>query len=79
MKNLRQDLLKTLESVGCGNVIARQRDKLGIVPEPMDSDYYNWCDGKRMGIVWQGEYMVQYSWSEYTAGVLEQMDKNKFD
>jgi hypothetical protein len=26
--------------------------------------------------VWHGEYMAQYSWSEYTAGVLERMNKN---
>ena len=32
-------------------------------------------DGKRMGIVWHGEYMAQYSWSEYTAGVLERMNR----
>ena len=75
MKSLRRDLLETLEAVGCGNIIAQQRGKLGVVPENLDCDYYDWCDGKRMGIVWQGEYMAQYSWSEYTAGVLERMSK----
>ncbi|MBR6522581.1 MAG: response regulator [Oscillospiraceae bacterium] len=75
MKSLRRDLLETLESIGCGNVIAQQRGKLGIVPDDLDCDYYDWCDGKRMGVLWQGEYMAQYSWSEYTAGVLERMNK----
>ena len=76
MKSLRRDLLETLESADCGNVIAQQRGKLGIVPDNLDCDYYDWCDGKRMGIVWHGEYMAQYSWSEYTAAVLERMNKN---
>ena len=76
MKSLRRDLLETLESAGCGDVITQQRGKLGIVPDNLDCDYYNWCDGKRMGIVWRGEYMVQYSWSEYTAGVLARMNRN---
>ena len=76
MKSLRRDLLETLESAGCGDVITQQRGKLGIVPDNLDCDYYNWCDGKRMGIVWRGEYMVQYSWSEYTAGVLARMNMN---
>ena len=76
MKSLRRDLLETLEAAGCGNVVAQQRGKLGIVPDNLDCDYYDWCDGKRMGIVWHGEYMAQYSWSEYTAGVLERMNKN---
>ena len=44
--------------------------------ELRDKEVINVCDGKRMGILWQGEYMVQYSWSEYTAGVLERMNRN---
>ena len=75
MKSLRRDLIDTLDAISCTNVIAQQRGKLGVVPDNLDCDYYDWCDGKRMGIVWQGEYMVQYSWSEYTAGVLERMNK----
>ena len=75
MKSMRRDLLETLEAAGCGNVIAQQRGKLGVMPDNLDCDYYDWCDGKRMGIVWHGEYMAQYSWSEYTAGVLERMNK----
>ena len=75
MKSLRRDLLETLESIGCGDVVAQQRGKLGVVPDNLDCDYYDWCDGKRMGVVWHGEYMAQYSWSEYTAGVLERMNK----
>ena len=70
MKSLRRDLLETLESVGCGNAIAQQRGKLGIVPDHLDCDYYDWCDGKRTGILWNGEYMAQYSWAEETCGLL---------
>ena len=76
MKSLRRDLLETLEAAGCGNAIAQQRGKLGVVPDNLNCDYYDWCEGKRMGIVWRGEYMAQYSWSEYTAGVLERMNRN---
>ena len=75
MKSLRRDLLDTLEAVECEHIISQQRGKLGIVPEEVDCDYYDWCNGKRGGRVWNGEYMAQYSWSEYTAGVLERMSK----
>ena len=75
MKSLRRDLLDTLEAVECEHIISQQRGKLGIVPEEVDCDYYDWCNGKRGGRVWNGEYMAQYSWSEYTAGVLERMNK----
>ena len=73
MKSLRRDLLETLESAGCGNIIAQQRGKLGVVPDNLDCDYYDWCEGKQKGISWQGEYMVQYSWAEYTSAMLNRM------
>ena len=38
MKSLRRDLLETLESSGCSNVIAQQRGKLGVVPDTLDCD-----------------------------------------
>ena len=77
MKSLRRDLLETLESIGCSDAVAQQRGKLGIVPDHLDCDYYDWCDGKRLGILWHGEYMAQYSWSEYTAGMLARMNKSE--
>lgn len=77
MKSLRRDLLETLETVGCENVIACQRGKLGVIPDRLQCDYYDWYDGKRTGIVWQGEYMMQYSWGEYTAGILNHLFQNK--
>ena len=75
MKSLRRDLLDTLEAADCEYIISQQRGKLGIVPEEVDCDYYDWCNGKRVGNVWNGEYMAQYSWSEYTSGVIERMNK----
>jgi two-component SAPR family response regulator len=78
MKSLRRDLLETLEAAGCRDVIASQRGKLGVMPERLQCDYYDWCDGKHMGIVWQGEYMKQYSWGEYTTGILNQLFQKKY-
>lgn len=75
MKSLRRDLIGILTLLGCENAIAQQRGKLGIIPDQVKCDYYDWCNGKRQNIVWQGEYMSQYSWSEYTAGILDRMSK----
>ena len=72
---LRSDLIDTLSACGCEGALVQQRGILGVSVDKVDCDYYDWCEGKRMGILWQGEYMVQYSWSEYTAGVLERMNK----
>ena len=76
MKSMRRDLIGILTLLGCDNAIVQQRGKLGVVPDRLECDYYDWCNGRRKGIVWQGEYMAQYSWSEYTAGLLERMNKN---
>ena len=59
LKALRRNLLHTLKASGCDHVIVQQWGKMGIVPENLHCDYYDWCNGKRMGIVWHGEYMVQ--------------------
>ena len=71
LRKLRKDLLDTLESVGCADVITQQRGKLGIIPDAIVCDYYDWCAGKQMGNVYRGEYMHQYDWSEYTNAVLQ--------
>ena len=73
LRSLRKDLLDTLETAGCADVITQQRGKLGLVPEAIRCDYYDWCDGKRMGNAYLGEYMAQYGWSEYTNAALQQM------
>ena len=46
---------------------------MGIVPQAIRCDYYDWCDGKRMGNAYLGEYMAQYGWSEYTNAALQQI------
>lgn len=40
---------------------------LGLI---FDCDYYDWRDGRREGLAYQGEYMTQYSWGEYTNALL---------
>ena len=70
-RSLRKDLTDVLESAGCGEIISQQRGRIGIVPNLVDCDYFNWCDGMRsMSNAFQGEYMTQYSWGEYTTAML---------
>ena len=71
-KSLRRDLLDAFDALGVGNVIARERGKLGIVLGEVECDYYNYLRGNREGVNdFSGEYMTQYSWAEYTYGMLE--------
>ena len=70
-KNCRSDLLTTLDKIGCGDVIIRQRGGLGVVKDMISCDYYDVLDG-RSGL-YRGEYMSQYDWAEVTHASLEKI------
>ncbi len=69
LKNIRKDLSRVLESIGYGDVLIRQRGKLGIVTDKLSCDYYDFLSGKTPE-AYRGEYMTQYSWAEVTNGTL---------
>ena len=70
-RSLRKDLTDVLEMAGCSEVLSQQRGRIGIVPNLVDCDYFSWCEGDRSARnMFQGEYMAQYSWGEYTNGML---------
>lgn len=71
IRSLRKDLKDTLESVGCGDALTQQRGRLGIVPERMICDYYDYLKQPDNGQGFSGEYMTQYSWSEVTLASLQ--------
>ena len=76
-RSLRKDLTDVLEMAGCSGILNQQRGRIGIVPQMVDCDYFCWCDGNRSGgNRFHGEYMTQYSWSEYTNAML--IEKNKY-
>ncbi len=71
LKNLRTDLIEVLDSVGAGSAVVRQWNRIGIVPELIDCDYYQWLSGETGAATYRGEYMSQYSWAEMTNGWLD--------
>ena len=76
-RSLRKDLTDMLDAAGCGEILSQQRGKIGIIPELVDCDYFNWSNGIRSAAnAFHGEYMMQYSWGEYTnAMLLNQSEK----
>lgn len=77
-KSLRRDLLDTLEAAGCPEVISQQRGSLGVLPEQVECDYFDYLSGRGKGkTAYRGEYMTQYSWSEYTNGLLANQTNRK--
>ena len=60
------------------SVILKKKGMIAIVPEAFDCDYYRWIDGDVAAInSFSGEYMSQYSWSEFTlAGIESRMEED---
>ena len=71
LKNLRSDMIATLRESGVEDVLVRQHGRIGIIPDFIECDYYDMLKGKVSAInLYNGEYMSQYSWAEYTNAVL---------
>lgn len=67
LKKMKRDLMETLKSINCQDIINSQRGKMGIEKDKIDCDYYQWLEGTAVGInAYHGEYMMQYSWGEMT-------------
>lgn len=76
LSNLKKDLLDRFVQKGCRDVIDSGWNKLRIVTEKADCDYYDWMAGKVYAInQYHGEYMAQYGWAEFTNAQL-QKDKH---
>lgn len=70
-RTLRKELVDVFKEAGCEDVLVQQRGKLGIVPDLVECDCYDWKKGKPRGLnAYHGEYMAQYSWGEFTLGAL---------
>ncbi|MBO4389779.1 MAG: response regulator [Lachnospiraceae bacterium] len=67
LKKLRSDLITTLTELGCDDVIERRRGQIGVLPKKIDCDLYRFLEGdQNIKNTYRGEYMMQYSWGEYT-------------
>lgn len=73
-KKIRRDLRTTLDSLDCGDVLIQEYGSLGIFPNAIECDYYQFLRGDTC--LYQGEYMSQYSWSEMTHATLESRINN---
>ena len=76
-KNIRTDLINTLEALNLTDIVVRQRGKIAIVKDKINCDYYLFLEGdEKAAATYQGEYMAQYSWAEMTnASIYDQMMK----
>lgn len=65
-------MTKTLTSLGVGDIIIKRYNHLSVDTSKLDCDYYKFLDGDENAInSYSGEYMMNYSWGEFTIGFLD--------
>lgn len=71
IRNLIYDIKKTLAKIGMEGALVRDHRKLALRYDALDCDYYRMLNGDPDYVQnFKGEYMVDYSWAEPTAGLL---------
>ncbi len=71
LRNSISDLKQTLSALGADNVIIKNRNSICLNCDAVDCDYFDFIKHKPYAVNrYRGEYMLQYSWAEMTAGLL---------
>ncbi len=71
VQTIISSLRKTLKRVGMGDVLVRARNRTSVNVGKIKCDLYDYLSGDTMAInAYQGEYMSNYSWAEFTNAYL---------
>ena len=72
LSNLRQDLQNTLTKLQITDIISKQRGSIAIVKDRVECDLFEWLDKKKASrYQYIGDFMDQYSWSDYLHSELD--------
>lgn len=67
-------MMKTLRFAGVDGAVVKQYNAVAVNPRKVDCDYFRFMDRDPEAIAsFAGEYMTNYSWGEFTLGMLCQM------
>ncbi|MBO4373897.1 MAG: response regulator [Lachnospiraceae bacterium] len=74
LRNLRQDLQNTLSGLKLDGIILKQRGSMAIAKDKIECDLFDWLEKKNDSKYrYAGDYMNQYSWSEYYLAQLDEI------
>ncbi|MCR5154333.1 MAG: response regulator [Lachnospiraceae bacterium] len=69
---LHADLRDVLKKSACEDALVQRWGKLGVAPDKLDCDAYDWEKGLAYALnSYKGEYMAQYDWAKFSSGVPE--------
>ncbi len=72
--NLRQDLQNTFNKLKLEGIILKQRGSMAIAKDRIECDLYDWLENKKDSKYrYTGDYMNQYSWSEFYHSELDEI------
>ena len=72
-RTLVKDLRDSLAAAGIGDILLRGFNRLAIVPDKLDCDYYRFLRGDAAAVNhYRGDYLPQYSWAEFRNGELSE-------
>ena len=73
MQKIISVMVQTLKLAGAEKVLRKGFNKFSVMPEFLDCDYYRFRQGDVTAVnQYQGEFMRQYPWAEFTTGYLDQ-------
>lgn len=68
------DMRGALNRAGVGDIIRKSYNSISVDAERLDCDYYRFLAGEAKAVnSYQGEFMTNYSWAEFSAGALNRM------
>ena len=72
LRTLVTSLRNTLKAAGIEHVLLKQFNSMAIDPTQIDCDVYRFLDGDPHAINgYRHDYLIRYSWSEFSVGKLE--------
>lgn len=75
LRNLRQDMVNTFTRLELDGIILKQRGSMAIAKDRIDCDLYDWLEKRGASkYSYTGDYMNQYSWSEYYHAELDMIE-----
>ncbi len=80
LRNLRQDMLSTFTKLRLDGIIIKQRGSMSIAKDRIECDLYDWLENKdNSKYRYMGDYMNQYSWSEFMHAELDEISYDLWD
>lgn len=75
-QSIISDLQSDLKKAGAGKILIKKRNSLAIDPSVFDCDSYRFIDGDPVAINnYRRDYMICYSWAEFSMGLLDTIPK----